>query len=295
MHHLKVSPADRQFSSKDQAFRKYFSVPLAKKPPRLPRKGYIRALELYGSEDILLDRLQSSSVSHFNKWRKQNPGDLESYRCHANSLGYDWERGSVTKEGIYTSYVPVTATGGPPIYNPNSPPSPEHSSGLPRDISQLIHAEGPSETAGEESMTTDPNGRFAAINRQQANTANNSHALHNQTVEFQTPGSTLRSPIVIRDIPLVLQNAPGNLRFIPGEVPQNGLGAASIASVALTMLRAMKYNSEEITADDMADIEAVLDYFGEEDMEEFVKGFQTDLAPQGQRRFAIFSQNGTLN
>ncbi|PNP42495.1 hypothetical protein TGAMA5MH_05236 [Trichoderma gamsii] len=56
----------------------------------------------------------------------------------------------------------------------------------------------------------------------------------------------------------------------------------------MTMLRGMVHDSEEITADDMADIKAVLNYFGAEDTEKFVKGFQADHSPQGQRRFAIF-------
>lgn len=268
-------------------------MPKKKKPPRLSRKGYVRAFEVYGCEDTLFNSLKST-LSHFSEWRKQNPGDLELYQRYANSLGYDWERGSVTEEGIYTSYVRATATGGPPTYNPNNPPSPKDSPELPGDITDSISVDDIEGIAGEEFMAREPEGRFTAMNRQPANTLNDSRALRNRTTELQTPGSTLRSPMTVRDIPQVLQDAPGNLRYVPGEVQENGLGAGSIAHVAMTMLRDMVYDSEELTADDMADIKAVLKYFPKEETEKFIKGFQADLNSQGRRRFTMFSPNATL-
>ncbi|KAM0454507.1 hypothetical protein ACHAO4_004310 [Trichoderma viride] len=293
MYLMKVPRRRHRFPSSDRNFRQAFSAPLARRPPRLPREGYIRALEVYGREDILFGCLKSS-VSFFNEWRKQNPGDLEIYRRYANSLGYDWERGSVTEGGLYTSYVRATAVGGPLTYDINNLPSPEDFPGLPRDISQLIHTDDISETAGEESVTGDPNGRFAAMNRQQANTPNRSRSLRNRTTEFQTPGSTSGSPITVRDLPLVLQGAPGNLRFVPGEDQKNAFRAASLAHMAITMLQGIVNKPNGLTADDMAGIKAMLNYVGEEDVEKFVKDFQADLTPQGQRRFAVFSQNAAL-
>jgi hypothetical protein len=100
--------------------------------------------------------------------------------------------------------------------------------------------------------------------------------------------------MTVRDIPKVLQDAPGNLRYVPGEVQENGLGAGSIAHIAMTMLRDMVYDSEELTADDMADIKAVLKYFPKEETEKFIKGFQADLNSQGRHRFTMFSPNATL-
>ncbi|EHK41120.1 hypothetical protein TRIATDRAFT_277498 [Trichoderma atroviride IMI 206040] len=284
MYLRQVPPRDHHYRSKDHAFRVSFSAPLDKNPPRLSREGYIRALEVYGREDVLFGCLKSS-VGRFNEWRKQNPGDLDLYRRHVNSLGYDWEWGSVTEEGIYTSYVCATATGGPPTYDPNNPPSPEDSPVLPRDTSQFIHTDDISETV-EEFMTRGPDGRFAATNRQQTNIP--SRSLRIRTTDFQTPASFSRTPVVVKDIPVILRGAPGNLRFVPGEDQKNALGAASLFHVTLAMLRGMVEDPEGIAAEDMADIKAMLNYVGEEDSERFVKGFQEDLVPQGQRRFAIF-------
>ncbi|KAK1250111.1 hypothetical protein MKX08_010114 [Trichoderma sp. CBMAI-0020] len=226
MYLRQVQPRDHHYRSKDHAFRVSFSAPLDKNPPRLSREGYIRALEVYGREDILFGCL-NSSVSRFNEWRKQNPGDLELYRRHANSLGYAWERGSVTDEGIYTSYVLATATGGPPAYDPNSPPPPEDSP-------------------------------------------------------------------VVKAIPMFLRDVPGNLRFVPGDDQGNARGVASLLHITLAILRGMVDDPEGIAAEDMADIKAMLNYVGKEDSERIVKGFQANLAPQGQGRFAMFRQNATL-
>ncbi|KAL7901114.1 hypothetical protein HDV64DRAFT_275925 [Trichoderma sp. TUCIM 5745] len=283
MYQRKVPPKKHKYRSRDHTFRVSFSTPLSKTPPRLSREGYIRALELYGREDILLDALQSS-VYHFKEWRKQNPGDLEHYRRYANSLGYDWERGSVTEEGIYTSYVPATAEAAP-SFQTTRPHLDRESPGLARDISQFthfhFHVDDIDETVKQETMTRDPDGRFAAMNRQQAGNPSRSRLLHNQTVDVQAPGSSARSPVVIRDVPPVLQGAPGNLRFVPGDDHNNSLGAAAIARIATNMLRALVNKPDEVTADDMADIRAMLNYIGSDaDMEKFVKALQAKDNPQ---------------
>ncbi|KAL6836139.1 hypothetical protein J3E69DRAFT_320597 [Trichoderma sp. SZMC 28015] len=99
-----VPPSDGVYPSKDSLFRRSFYQPLQKNPPRLTKEGYIRALQLYGREDHLLDSLKSS-VARFNQWRRDNPGDLAEYRRYANKRDYDWERGSVDKNSFYTSYI----------------------------------------------------------------------------------------------------------------------------------------------------------------------------------------------
>lgn len=114
---LEVPRKPDHYISKGHAFRVSFSAPLSKKPPRLSKKGYIRALELYGREDILFDSLKGGA-GYFNDWRKNNPGDLDLYRRYANSLGYDWERGSVTADGIYTFHVRAIAVGEPLLVPP---------------------------------------------------------------------------------------------------------------------------------------------------------------------------------
>ncbi|KAK4080635.1 hypothetical protein Trihar35433_1740 [Trichoderma harzianum] len=99
-----VPPSDSVYPSRDSRFRRSFYQQLHKNPPRLTKEGYIRALELYGREDKLLDSLQSS-VSRFNQWKRDNPGDLAEYRRYANKRDYDWENGSVDKNSFYTSYI----------------------------------------------------------------------------------------------------------------------------------------------------------------------------------------------
>ncbi|PNP42494.1 hypothetical protein TGAMA5MH_05235 [Trichoderma gamsii] len=183
MYLFQVPRRSHHYPSKDRVFRDSFSAPLAKNPPRLSRKGYVRALQVYGCEDTLFSNLKSS-FSHFNEWRKQNPGDLELYRRYANSLGYDWEGGSVTETGVYTSYVRATATGGPPTYNPNNPHSPEDSPELLGDTRRSVPVDDIVGITGEEFMARDPKGRFAAMNRQQANALNRSRALRNRITTF---------------------------------------------------------------------------------------------------------------
>ncbi|KAL6790510.1 hypothetical protein J3E68DRAFT_429144 [Trichoderma sp. SZMC 28012] len=99
-----VPPSDSVYPSRDSRFRRSFYQPLQKNPPRLTKEGYIRALELYGREDKLLDSLPSSAA-RFNQWKRDNPGDLAEYRRYANRRDYDWENGSVDKNSFYTSYI----------------------------------------------------------------------------------------------------------------------------------------------------------------------------------------------
>jgi hypothetical protein len=134
---LKVTRRNQQYLSKDSDFRISFFALLSNPPPviRLFREGYIRALEICGREGILLDYLKSSVVN-LNEWRKQNPKDLDLYRKYANSYGYDWKRGSVTPEGLYT-------------YDPSNPFTLEGCLELLLDISQFIHVDNIEEPAGE--------------------------------------------------------------------------------------------------------------------------------------------------
>ncbi|OPB38619.1 hypothetical protein A0O28_0017250 [Trichoderma guizhouense] len=99
-----VPPSDGVYPSRDSRFRRSFYQPLQKNPPQLTKEGYIRALQLYGREDKFLDSLPSSA-SRFNKWKRDNPGDLAEYRHYANKRDYDWENGSVDKSSFYTSYI----------------------------------------------------------------------------------------------------------------------------------------------------------------------------------------------
>lgn len=99
-----VPPSDGVYPSRDSRFRYSFYQQLQRNPPRLTKEGYIRALELYGREDKLLDSLPSSA-SRFNQWKRDNPGDLAEYRRYANTRDYDWENGSVDKSSFYTSYI----------------------------------------------------------------------------------------------------------------------------------------------------------------------------------------------
>ncbi|KAL6908772.1 hypothetical protein GGI43DRAFT_429600 [Trichoderma evansii] len=290
MHQFQVPPKSHHFPSKDHAFRVAFSAPLSKRPPRLSREGYIRALEVYGREDILLDCLKSA-VDHFNEWRKRNPGDLNLYRQHANSLGYDWEKGTVTEDGIYTSNVLPTTTELSFSPAQEIQPINQYSPGLLRDINQFIHTDDIDQTAGEEHMVREANGRFAAMNQQQAQTPTRSRALRNRNVDFQTPGTSTDSPIILRDLPAVLQGAPGNLRFIPGEDHKNAHGAAGLLNIVTTTLRSIADDPDGITDNDLSDIRGMLRYLGtQEDIAKYEKSFRTQEIPAGQSRFAVYSQ-----
>ncbi|KAL5083109.1 hypothetical protein Trisim1_002169 [Trichoderma cf. simile WF8] len=99
-----VPPSDGVYPSRDSRFRRSFYQPLQKSPPQLTKEGYIRALQLYGREEKLLDSLPSSA-SRFHQWKRDNPGDLAEYRRYANKRDYDWEHGSVDKNSFYTSYI----------------------------------------------------------------------------------------------------------------------------------------------------------------------------------------------
>ncbi|KAL6830196.1 hypothetical protein V8C40DRAFT_273832 [Trichoderma camerunense] len=110
MRRFRVPEKDSTHCSKDSLFRRSFYQPLQKNPPRLTKEGYIRALQLYGREDHLLDSLKSS-VARFNEWRRDNPGDLVEYRRYATERGYDWQNGTVDINSYYTSYIESTEEG----------------------------------------------------------------------------------------------------------------------------------------------------------------------------------------
>ncbi|KAJ4865183.1 hypothetical protein T069G_01713 [Trichoderma breve] len=283
MRRFRVPEKDSTHCSRDSLFRRSFYQPLQKNPPRLTKEGYIRALQLYGREDHLLDSLKSS-VARFNEWRKDNPGDLAEYRRYATERGYDWENGTVDINSYYTSYIestevsqgnlttPQTAATRPIDSPPNQPPWVEFAQ--PDEAS----------SSGEDQMTPrNPEGRFITMKRQQAATpaargtgargrgrVTRSQATPSRPASSST-GRNRRQAIVVEDQerPYLLQGAVGNMVWKEGEAEANASGVSYIATAAMNALRHIVRNGGTIEGRDLELAQELVEYINEDNMEQF--------------------------
>ncbi|PTB60494.1 hypothetical protein M431DRAFT_59816, partial [Trichoderma harzianum CBS 226.95] len=166
-----VPERDSVYPSRDSRFRRSFYQPLQKNPPRLTKEGYIRALQLYGREDHLLDSLKSS-VARFNQWRRDNPGDLVECRRYATERGYDWENGTVGSNSYYTSYVQSEnieiAQGN--LTTPQTVATRSIDSASRAPWVEFAQAQEASSSEEEQMTPRNPEGRFITMKRQQAAT-----------------------------------------------------------------------------------------------------------------------------
>ncbi|PNP49484.1 hypothetical protein THARTR1_09806 [Trichoderma harzianum] len=276
-----VPERDSVYPSRDSRFRRFFNQPLQKNPPRLTKEGYIRALELYGREDNLLESLKGS-VARFNQWRRDNPGDLAEYRRYANERGYDWENGSVDNHSFYTSYIRAESTEVSQE-NPTSPSTtPQTAATGSVDATEVSWVEFPQPQEAypveEEHMTAGKRQRvFIAMKRQQHN---NTPTGQERVTRPQAPpsrsassstGRNRRQAIVVEDQerPYLLQGAIGNMVWKDGETEANAAGVAYIATAAMNALRHVVQNKGRIEGRDLEIAQGLVDYISVEDMDQF--------------------------
>lgn len=74
--------------SKDIDYRRLFSEPLTKPGGTISYEGYLRALELYGREDQLIN---SHKVHRYDRWVARNPELHKRYQDQAIQDDYKWQ------------------------------------------------------------------------------------------------------------------------------------------------------------------------------------------------------------
>lgn len=100
---IPVCTAPTVFS--DSEFRDYFWDPLCLSPPTLPRRGYLRALELYGNEASLR---RNYIFRRFTTWAAENRDTHQNYQSYAESKGYNIHTGFAKPyEGLYFKTRPT--------------------------------------------------------------------------------------------------------------------------------------------------------------------------------------------
>ncbi|KAK4077433.1 uncharacterized protein Triagg1_3765 [Trichoderma aggressivum f. europaeum] len=266
-----VPERDSVYPSKDSQFRRSFYQPLHKNPPRLTKEGYIRALELYGKEDNLLNALKSS-VARFSEWRRDNPGDLAEYRRYANERGYDWENGTVDDNSYYTSNIQAQNTE---FAQGNLTTSQTAAT----EVSWVEFPQPEETSPGEEEHVTNrkPQRVFIAKKRQESNnTPTGQERVTRPQATASKPassrsGSSRRQAIVVEDEerPYLLQGAVGNMAWKDGESAANASGVAYIATAAMNTLRHVVQNEGRIEGRDLEIAQELVDYISAEDMEQF--------------------------
>lgn len=279
-----VPERDSVYPSKDSRFRRSFYQPLHKNPPRLTKEGYIRALELYGREDNLLDALKSS-VARFNEWRRDNPGDLAEYRRYANERGYDWENGTVDENSYYTSSVQFENTEVSQENLTISQTAATRSVESATEVSWVEFPQpqeaSPGEGEEEHVTTRNPQRVFIAMRRQQTNNTPTGPGRERgrptrSQATTSTPASSStrrnrRQTIVVEDEerPYLLQGAIGNMVWKDGETEANAAGVAYIATAAMNALRHVVQNEGRIEGRDLEIVRKLVDYVSAEDMDQF--------------------------
>lgn len=111
MSTINFSPCSHsEHLSKDIEYRRLFSEPLTKPGGTLSYEGYLRAIQLYGREDLLVN---SHKVHRYDRWVKSNPELHRSYQDQARRDGYNPTGGSSNAfTGIHYPNPPL---GGPSL------------------------------------------------------------------------------------------------------------------------------------------------------------------------------------
>lgn len=80
MSSIRYIPCSNSHQSKDIEYRRLFSEPLSKPGGTISYEGYLRALQLYGREDQLIN---SHKVHRYDIWLARYPELHQSYREQA--------------------------------------------------------------------------------------------------------------------------------------------------------------------------------------------------------------------
>ncbi|EWG50581.1 hypothetical protein FVEG_16657 [Fusarium verticillioides 7600] len=106
MSTINLSPCSHsEHLSKDIEYRRLFSEPLTKPGGTLSNEGYLRAIQLYGREDLLIN---SHTVHRYDTWVKRNPELHLSYQNQARQDRYNPTCGSSNAfTGVYYPNPPL--------------------------------------------------------------------------------------------------------------------------------------------------------------------------------------------
>lgn len=119
MSTIKFSPCSHsEHLIKDIDYRRLFSEPLTKPGGTLSYEGYLRAIQLYGREDLFVN---SHKVHRYDRWVKSNPELHRSYQDQARQDGYNPTGGS--SKAFTGIYYPTPPLGGPSLNQVDTDPS----------------------------------------------------------------------------------------------------------------------------------------------------------------------------
>lgn len=222
MHQFNVRPSSRQSASADADYRNHLQAHLNKNPRQLPRKGYIRALELYGNERNMSMR-SPGNWSKLQIWRETNPILYAKHRADAIARGYDPDEGTVVS-GVYTSTL---AFPGPPTVLEDAAQEEEEDE-EPRSL--------PVSLVGSEQSYRDAN---QEPDQEREDNRPKKTEIKRTPATAQQSGNPRRTPYIAvtnESRPFCLNDFGGNFMPKVGEEAMNGAGLAGITNICEQML-----------------------------------------------------------
>ncbi|CCT61640.1 uncharacterized protein FFUJ_01885 [Fusarium fujikuroi IMI 58289] len=145
MSTINFSPCSHsEHLSKDIEYRRLFSEPLTKPGGTLSYEGYLRAIQLYGREDLLVN---SHKVHRYDRWVKSNPELHRTYQQQAIRDGYNPTGGS---SNAFTGvYYPNPPLGGPSLNRVNSPHTPHRQTTQNEITEEMVGRRTPRNSSGQ--------------------------------------------------------------------------------------------------------------------------------------------------